>query len=182
MVACARRAASTRVCLTASRLLMASRSQSNNSRSRWRPRAFNLLTLLFLSGPSTAHLLRRVLRHRFTTEKFPPRGRKLDGFTVKFWFSRSMYGPVFAIARKKRVPRTTWSAPTTTFFSCIHSAGRYCENDFSARAGQLIGDSRQAPDNSRRQPSSAGHLTAKVVKWWSRERCATRWEARRRNG
>src|SRR5712692_5235460 len=77
MVACARRAASTKICLTASRLLMASRSQSNNSRSRWRPRAFNPLTLLFPSGPSTALLLRRVLRHRFTTEKFPPRGEKL---------------------------------------------------------------------------------------------------------
>src|SRR5438046_6055160 len=158
MVACARRAASTRVCLTASRLLMASRSRSNNSRSRWRPRAFNLLTLLFPSGPSTAHLLRRILRHRFTTEKFPPRGRKIDGEAVKLWCSRSMYGPVFAIARKKRVPRATWSAPTTTFFSCIHSAGRYCENDFSARAEQLMATAvkRRTIDGEGRQEVVTG--------------------------
>src|SRR5438034_6962916 len=145
MVACARRAASTRVCLTDSRLLMASRSQSNNSRSRWRPRAFNPLTLLFPSGPSTALLLRRVSRHRFTTEKFPPRGEKIDGEAVKLWCSRSMYGPLFAIARKKRVSRALGTHRTRTFFSCIHSPGRYCEKDFAARAGQLT-RSRQESD------------------------------------
>src|SRR5215813_8722146 len=72
MVAWARFAASTRAPFTFSRLLMASESQSNNSSSRCRPRAFNPLTLLY-PIPSTAPLLRRafVAVHRsFAPKKF----------------------------------------------------------------------------------------------------------------
>src|SRR5262249_16316409 len=63
MVAWARFAASTRAPFTFSRLLMASESQSNNSSSRCRPRAFNPLILL-CPIPSTAPLLRRATRRR----------------------------------------------------------------------------------------------------------------------
>src|SRR6266540_1609157 len=62
IVACARFAASISAPLTVSRLLMASRSQSNNSRSRCRPKAFNragLLSSPFIYRTSPATLSRR---------------------------------------------------------------------------------------------------------------------------
>src|SRR5205814_7657994 len=71
---------------------------------------------------STALLLRRI---RATVSRQENSRRAAN--------SRSLYGPVFTIATKKRLTRT-WSAPGTTFFSCIHFACRYCENDFTARA------------------------------------------------
>src|SRR5437867_253081 len=67
MVACALFAASTSAPFTFSMLLMASESQSNNSSSRCRPRAFNPLTLLCPIRPSTAPLLRRAISPLFTT-------------------------------------------------------------------------------------------------------------------
>src|SRR5262245_31861830 len=76
MVAWARFAASTRTPLTTSKLVMASESQSNNSRSRCRPSAFNPASLLWAIQPSTAPLCdaascfasrsdgEKILRHR----------------------------------------------------------------------------------------------------------------------
>src|SRR6266436_2227694 len=63
IVACARFAASMRELFTASRLLMDSESQSNNSRSRCRPKAFNPAAS-FRLRPSTAPLLQRAHRRR----------------------------------------------------------------------------------------------------------------------
>src|SRR4029450_13850681 len=75
-VAWARFAASPRAPLTTSRLVMASESQSNNSRSRCRPSAFNPASLLWAIQPSTAPLCdaascfasrsdgEKILRHR----------------------------------------------------------------------------------------------------------------------
>src|SRR6266568_217391 len=63
IVACARFAASMREPFTASRLLMESESQSNNSRSRCRPKAFNPAAS-FRLRPSTAPLLQRAHRRR----------------------------------------------------------------------------------------------------------------------
>src|SRR2546422_658269 len=59
MVAWARFAASIRAPFTASRLLITSGSQSNNSTRRCRPRAFNPVALLSPIRSSTAPLLRR---------------------------------------------------------------------------------------------------------------------------
>src|SRR5262247_3419486 len=70
MVAWARFAASTRAPLTDSRLLMASRSQSNISSKRCRPRAFNPLVPLSPIRPSTAPLLRRSALRRYRSKKF----------------------------------------------------------------------------------------------------------------
>src|SRR6266446_1925501 len=63
IVACARFAASMRELFTASRLLMDSEAQSNNSRSRCRPKAFNPAAS-FRLRPSTAPLLQRAHRRR----------------------------------------------------------------------------------------------------------------------
>src|SRR5439155_22454419 len=87
MVAWARFAASTSAPFTFSRLLMASESQSNNSSSRCRPRAFNLLTLLYPVRPSTAPLLRRVTRRcslHLRAEKILRRDQTLFDCRVRF--------------------------------------------------------------------------------------------------
>src|SRR5687767_8710979 len=70
IVACARFAASTRAAFTDSRLLMASESQSNSSRSRCRPSAFNRMSLPFPIRPSTAPLLRRMLSSPLAPKNF----------------------------------------------------------------------------------------------------------------
>ena len=54
-----------------------------------------------------------------------------------------MYGPHFAIARKKRVSRALWSASTSAFFSCIRVTGRYCENDFLRVTEKFGGDAAE---------------------------------------
>src|SRR6266850_3498111 len=69
MVAWARLAASTRAPLTASRLLMASGSQSNISSSRCRPKAFTPLIPLCSIRSSTAPLLRRFNHVAVSHEK-----------------------------------------------------------------------------------------------------------------
>src|SRR5215467_3006456 len=79
IVACARFAASMRELFTASRLLMDSESQSNNSRSRCRPKAFNP-TSSFRLRPSTAPLLQRSLQRRCYAAKTLPQPK--TGFTV----------------------------------------------------------------------------------------------------
>src|SRR2546428_112039 len=94
MVAWARFAASIRAPFTASRLLITSGSQSNNSTRRCRPRAFNPVALLSPIRSSTAPLLRRLPASPLD-EKISLLHSKLD----------SLYGPGFSIARKKRLRR-----------------------------------------------------------------------------
>src|SRR3989454_2737500 len=87
LLAWARFGASTSAPFTFSRLLMASESQSNNSSSRCRPRAFNLLTLLYPVRPSTAPLLRRVTRRcslHLRAEKILRRDQTLFDCRVRF--------------------------------------------------------------------------------------------------
>src|SRR2546428_156475 len=103
MVAWARFAASIRAPFTASRLLITSGSQSNNSTRRCRPRAFNPVALLSPIRSSTAPLLRRLPASPLD-EKISLLHPKLD----------SLYGPGFSIARKKhlrRVPRRRAPSP-----------------------------------------------------------------------
>src|SRR5919197_968610 len=92
MVAWARFAASIRAPFTASRLLITSGSQSNNSTSRCRPRAFNPAALLSAIRSSTAPLLQRL--------PASPLDEKISCLHPKLV---SLYGPVFSIARKKHL-------------------------------------------------------------------------------
>src|SRR5437879_6108411 len=103
MVAWARFAASIRAPFTASRLLITSGSQSNNSTRRCRPRAFNPVALLSPIRSSTAPLLRRLPASPLD-EQISLLPSNLD----------SLYGPGFSMARKKllrRAPRRRAPSP-----------------------------------------------------------------------
>src|SRR6266850_1853604 len=84
MVAWARFAASTRAPLTASRLLMASGSQSNISSRRCRPRAFKPVVPLSIRS-STAPLLRRFISVAITHEKISLMQQNLFHCRVRFY-------------------------------------------------------------------------------------------------
>jgi hypothetical protein len=75
--------------------------------SKCRPSAFNPVVLLsnpfiYRTSPATPYVA------LFAAKKFPPRA-KVD----------SLYGPVFAIARKKRVSTASFSPPRRNFL--LHS-------------------------------------------------------------
>src|SRR5215831_16775949 len=117
MVAWARFAASTRAPFTFSRLLMASESQSNNSSSRCRPRAFNPLILL-CPCPSTAPLLRRATRRRslhYRAEKILRREQLLLDCRVRFrpLQEKTLFEAVFRPPKPASEPVSDCSATTT---------------------------------------------------------------------
>src|SRR6266850_6286508 len=98
IVACARFAASISAPFTDSTLLMASRSQSNNSRSRYRPKAFNRASLL--SSP----IIYRTSPATFSLGAVAFRGKNLAA-TQKLIHCR---GAILRLQEKNTSPPEIW--------------------------------------------------------------------------